>query len=54
MKLPSAPRIDLLEPAVMLATVLQWLILASLTGLVVGRFAAYRGFAFRAAPSPTP
>jgi H+/Cl- antiporter ClcA len=36
MKLPSVPRIDLLEPAVMLATVLQWLVLASLTGLVVG------------------
>jgi H+/Cl- antiporter ClcA len=36
MKLPPAPRIDLLEPAVMLATVLQWLVLASLTGLVVG------------------
>lgn len=36
MKLPSAPRIDLLEPAVMLATVVQWLVLASLVGLVVG------------------
>ncbi|WP_368643690.1 chloride channel protein [Castellaniella ginsengisoli] len=36
MKLPPAPRIDLLEPAVMLATVLQWLVLASLTGLAVG------------------
>ncbi len=36
MKLPPMPRIDLLEPAVMLATVVQWLFLASLTGLVVG------------------
>ena len=36
MKLPSTPRIDLLEPAIMLATVLQWLVLASLVGLIVG------------------
>ncbi|MBV2182424.1 MAG: chloride channel protein [Castellaniella sp.] len=36
MRLPSAPRIDLLEPAIMLATVVQWLVLASLVGLVVG------------------
>src|SRR6185312_9534972 len=36
MKRPHMPRIDWLEPAVMLATVVQWLVLASLTGLVVG------------------
>ncbi|CAM5205403.1 H+/Cl- antiporter ClcA OS=Castellaniella defragrans OX=75697 GN=HNR28_002157 PE=4 SV=1 [Castellaniella defragrans] len=36
MKRPSMPRVDWLEPAVMLATVGQWLALASLTGLVVG------------------
>ncbi|MGB6008270.1 chloride channel protein [Castellaniella sp.] len=36
MKLPFTPRVDLLEPAIMLATVLQWLVLASLVGLIVG------------------
>ncbi|MFT0531959.1 chloride channel protein [Castellaniella hirudinis] len=36
MKLPPGLRINLLEPAIMLATVVQWLVLASLVGLVVG------------------
>lgn len=36
MKLPPNLRLNLLEPAIMLATVMQWLILASLVGLVVG------------------
>ncbi|HEX7387183.1 MAG TPA: chloride channel protein [Castellaniella sp.] len=36
MKRPVMPRVDWLEPAVMLATVVQWLVLATITGLVVG------------------
>lgn len=36
MKKPFMPRIDLLEPVILLATIVQWLVLASLTGLVVG------------------
>ncbi len=30
------PRVNLVEPVVMLATVIQWLVLASITGVVVG------------------
>jgi H+/Cl- antiporter ClcA len=35
-QLPAVRRFDFIEPIVMLATVLQWLVLATVTGLIVG------------------
>ncbi len=36
MKAPRMPRLSILEPVVMLATVVQWVVLASIVGVVVG------------------